>query len=83
MNDLLMLIAMIITSVGAAALVLVLSKAVIITLHHYITGDSDAGCHKKQRVISPMPTTIKRPEQSRIMPILLIRGITIRLSKRH
>ena len=32
MNDLLMLIAMIITSVGAAALVLVLSKAVIITL---------------------------------------------------
>ena len=32
MNDLLMLIAMIITSVGAAALVLALSKAVIITL---------------------------------------------------
>ena len=32
MNDLLMLIAMIIASVGAAALVLVLSKAVIITL---------------------------------------------------
>ena len=32
MNDLLMLVAMIIASVGAAALVLVLSKAVIITL---------------------------------------------------
>ena len=32
MNDLLMLVAMIIASVGAAALVLVLGKAVIITL---------------------------------------------------
>jgi len=32
MNDLLMLVAMIIASVGAAALVLVLSEAIIITL---------------------------------------------------
>jgi len=32
MNDLLMLIAMVITSIGAAALILALSKVVIITL---------------------------------------------------
>ena len=32
MNDLLMLVAMIVASIGAAALVLVFSKAVIITL---------------------------------------------------
>ena len=77
MNDLLMLVAMIVASIGAAVLVLVFSKAVIITLPGIVM----QACHKKQRVISPTPTTVKKSERVRIMPILLIRGITIRLSK--
>jgi len=55
MNDLLMLIAMIITSVGAAALVLVLSKAVIITLPGILmqaatrNSASSAPCRQRSR----------------------------------